>query len=621
MRNSLMKHTMKLQRYISFFTVLMGVLTVNILSAQIRNPQVEVRRTYEGKIIDANPLSFPLPVHDSLNILRQKVEYNNLATPMETYVLNKIIPPAGIVQHNKTEYKEFFYLRAGLGYPLTPLADLYLHAPLPNSVSLNFYVNHRSFWGNTLLFKDAPLGYTGPDKICSNYMNNDVGLAFRKTWAQHTLTVRGEYKGRAVLLHGNDTSLLLRDPAYAVRLSDNSFVKNNFAQAHNIVTGEARFRSNNEEGFVYNVGLWADYIKDKMNSVLTGTPMSQTMLGIDGYFGYWFKTTSALYLDYDVRMFNKYNFSGISDGSYRFAPNFRFANSDWNVKVGIALDFLKESELALDTTLNVVRRPKDGKTKVYPDLFVSYKIDEDLATAYFRMDGKTNLNNYSAVALENPYILPGWCLDNSYDRFAITLGLRGSLNKKLNYNAFISYRMVDNMYFYVNSQIPVDTTASPLISTIRNNFTAYTDSTTACFTAGLDLGLMLRNFELNARVQYHGYGLDQVKKAWHKPAFELGLTGRYTYNQWIFSLGGYVRGAVPVVINKWNPLSSTISPDNYIETEIKTYFDLSFMAEYRWKNWISFFLQGSDLLNSRYQNYYLYYTQGITIGGGVTLKF
>ena len=613
---------MKRQQYIFSILTLACVFALNTLSAQIKNAQVEVSRTYEGQVIDADPLDFRLSINDSLKILKNRMEYNNPVAPLETYVLERIIPPAGIVRHTPNQQEGFFYLRAGLGFPFTPQGDLYIHAPLPSSASLNFNFNHRSFFGNVPLFENRPARYTATDKIAGDYMNNDLGVSFRKTWTRNTLTIQGGYKGRSVLFHGNDTSLLLRDTSYAARLADNKFVKDNFSQTYNIITGEIRFRANQAEGFDYNIGVWANYIKDKavqvysLSPVTMSTPMSQTLLGADGYFGYWFTTVLAGYIDYDLRMFNKYNLSGFSDASIRITPNFRYATRAWDVKIGAGIDFLSESELISGFN---ARQMKPTKTKIYPDIYVSYKLDEDYAIAYFKMDGKTRQNNYSAIALENPYIVPGLSLDNTYDRLGITFGLHGNLGKAVNYNVFASHSTIDSMYFYTNSQILTTTATSA--NTIHNNFEVQYDSIVKRFTAGLDLSFILRNFSLNTRLQYYSYNMSNLEQAWHKPSLEAAVNGRYSATEkLIFSLNGYLRGAVPVLIDKSNPILPAQANARF-ETEIKSYFDLSFMTEYRIKDWISVYLQGSDLLNTRYQNYYLYYTQGITITGGLTLKF
>lgn len=50
-------------------------------------------------------------------------------------------------------------------------------------------------------------------------------------------------------------------------------------------------------------------------------------------------------------------------------------------------------------------------------------------------------------------------------------------------------------------------------------------------------------------------------------------------------------------------------------------FDLSLHAEYRLNKWLTAFVYGQNLLNQRYRNYYLYYSEGINGGAGLTVVF
>jgi outer membrane receptor protein involved in Fe transport len=134
------------------------------------------------------------------------------------------------------------------------------------------------------------------------------------------------------------------------------------------------------------------------------------------------------------------------------------------------------------------------------------------------------------------------------------------------------------------------------------------------FTVGLELSAKFRNLDAMVFSNYTHYIMDMQEKPWHKPTIEAGLQARYKVNPCIFTLDALYRGETPVLL-----------PAAYAEhtttTSTKAYLNLGLTAEYRITEKFSIFLQGKNLLNRPYQNYYLYYLPGITVGGGLSYSF
>jgi outer membrane receptor protein involved in Fe transport len=105
--------------------------------------------------------------------------------------------------------------------------------------------------------------------------------------------------------------------------------------------------------------------------------------------------------------------------------------------------------------------------------------------------------------------------------------------------------------------------------------------------------------------------MDMQEKPWHKPTIEAGLQARYKVNPCIFTLDALYRGETPVLLPAVYAASAST----------KAYVNLGLTAEYRITEKFSVFLQGKNLLNQSYQNYYLYYHPGITVGGGLSYSF
>ena len=148
-------------------------------------------------------------------------------------------------------------------------------------------------------------------------------------------------------------------------------------------------------------------------------------------------------------------------------------------------------------------------------------------------------------------------------------------------------------------------------TTLLNNFDVVYDNISK-ISVGLELSAKFRYIDALLYANYAQYNMDMEEKAWHLPAIDAGLQFRYKINPLILTLDALYRGETPVLL-----------PASYAAhtTSTKAYINLGLTAEYRITGKFSIFLQGKNLLNKPYQNYYLYYHPGITAGVGLTYSF
>jgi outer membrane receptor protein involved in Fe transport len=246
---------------------------------------------------------------------------------------------------------------------------------------------------------------------------------------------------------------------------------------------------------------------------------------------------------------------------------------------------------------------------IYPQIAASYRLKNWLVP-YVSVTGGTQLNNYEKIITENPYALPGWEVGNSRYLINLQAGIRGSINPYLSYQLNVGYNTIDDMYFFVNSEIPLinDDVAFGLF---RSNFEVVYDNI-KLLTFGGAISSKLGAFEALLKMQYYRYQMSEGNKAWHKPDLEFGANLRYKLtDNFIFNLDSYFRSETPVLLSGY-PALTTTTP---------AYFNLGAMVEYRINKQLSAFVQATNLLNNNYQQYYLYYNPGMTIGAGVSIAF
>ncbi|MDR0693695.1 MAG: hypothetical protein LBF81_00135 [Prevotellaceae bacterium] len=579
---------------------------------------VEVTRTYERTIVDADRIAVPLKTSDTISGFTTSFTYKVDPEYLPVFSVSTNLQAAAIEERVDAPLRNYGYLRLGLSYPWAPLADLYLHnRNIKNSI-LSIYYNHRSYWANTALVAEQPEGYTLPATIIGYNAQHDLGVSLQHRIKNTLLHASFGYKRRYLLFHGHDTAYLARlssdYPSYVDAINnDSGYIKRKLEQVYNICNAELGIASKNVyDGFTYNVNFTFGYTHDKAitaQSQMTGMPVSEYLGGIHGKIAQTFAHTHSGSLAFRATVFNKENAARLSDGLFTVTPAYEYQKDGISISVGANIEGAYNSHTP---------RRDSGKLSLhfFPDISFTAKVS-DYFTAYARIYGQTTINTYQKTALENPYILPGLAIDNTQTPVDVTAGGKGRIFDIAGYNVFVSYAYSDNMYFYVNSmQALAGDPSDPFIpGYLLNNFDVVYNKTSR-FTIGGDVDYTLAGFEAIARARYYFYSFNKSMegfKAWHKPAWELHANLRYKYDEFTFGLGMAARGSAPVRYE--NPETGIIA------ASIKPYFDLSLQVEYKCYKWLSAFVYGNNLLNRHYQNYYLYLHHGVSGGAGVAMIF
>jgi hypothetical protein len=569
-------------------------------SAGLGNPQVEVVTDYKGKILETDKIDLSYNTDDSLIYPKIAFTYPFIVNDMQSSFPLKPIPATSMaIERLTVPDMGYGYVRAGFMFPVTPEADIYLHSPLSKKTTINVYLKHRSFWGKSPLYEQAPVT-TRPvaDEILSSHETSSAGVVMQHLFKHVALDVKAEYKHQYLLYHGLDT-LLLKENINAgnTALTENGFVKDFMHQTFNTVKADARIYSldNINKTFSFSFQTYFDYLKESAHQ-FGNKPVSQHMVGINSFLNFRIAPDHSLKLQLNGQTYNRSNFSA---GIFNVMPSYTYRNDLIKASAGINIEG--------------VYNGYGLGCNFYPLLSFHYMAYDDLLIPYLEVTGGTTLNNYDKIITENPYVLPGLEVSNTRTRIKSEVGLKGKFSTIFAYCLKTSYTMIDSMYFFVNSTAPI-TTADGVISTgqLRSNFDVAYDNVSK-ISVGFELSAKYHNFDALLFSSYNKYNMDMEEKAWHKPSIEAGLQLRYKIDQFIFTADVLYRGEAPVRLPAAVYATSA--------TNTKAYANLGLTAEYRITEKFSVFLQGKNLLNRHYQNYYLYYHPGITVGGGITYSF
>jgi outer membrane receptor protein involved in Fe transport len=377
-------------------------------------------------------------------------------------------------------------------------------------------------------------------------------------------------------------------------------VKDFMRQTFNTVKADARIYTldNINKVFSFSFQTYFDYLKESAH-YFGNKPMNQHTVGINGFLNFRITPHHIFNLQLQAEAYNRDNLSKhLSSGIFNATPSYTYRDDLMKASAGINIEGIYNGH--------------GLSYNFYPLLSFHFIAYDDLLIPYLEITGGTTLNNYDKIITENPYVLPGLDVSNTRTRIKSEAGVKGKFSTIFAYCLKASYTMIDSMYFFVNSTMPIITDGVISNGQLRSNFDVAYDNISKV-SVGFELSAKYHNFDALLFSSYNKYNMDMEEKAWHKPSIEAGLQLRYKINPLIFTADALYRGEAPVRLPAAVYATSA--------TNTKAYVNLGLMAEYRITEKFSIFLQGKNLLNRPYQNYYLYHHPGIMVGGGVTYSF
>jgi hypothetical protein len=580
---------------------------------------VQVTKAYDPIIYDAEKIEFSVSSSDTILNIRGNYPYAIIPQNIATSVVLRPMPAAKI---NEAAYKDpkWLYVRAGAGYPLQALGDVYLHNLTPADLAYGLFYNHRSIWTSI----NNPNG----EDIPVDELNHRGGIFFRKSWEKLSVNIDGGFSGHNVLFYGYNTT--------AARRASIVPAKDSLAQAYTSIYVNAGINSQDSKtsSFRYHANLSFDIFGDNGEKKFDKGrlfSMNENRFGADIVLGYAFgdgKHLVALNADGGLYMRGlKYNSAwnkwfaspipvhneiynslygngagkNISDSRYIFnvTPVYSFLSAKVDVDLGVKYTAYND-----DRTM---------KYKIYPVAGVRFKLVNEFVP-YASINGEVQMNDYKSIASGNPYIAPGMNMamrptDYSY---IIAAGAKGNIENVLAYNIYGRYSLIKDFFFFVNSgqTLPVAVSGGELTA-LRNNFDVVYDDVQE-LKAGADLKLSVGPVETTLAAEYYVYTLDKQKAAFHRPMLVADLDLRVKASRaLIFNLNVHACSK--------SPYTNSLAFDKIYYND--AFINLSAGAEYIFTRSFSIFLNASNLLNSRTSVWQGYRLPGPGAMGGITFKF
>ena len=263
---------------------------------------------------------------------------------------------------------------------------------------------------------------------------------------------------------------------------------------------------------------------------------------------------------------------------------------------------IKETDIDFTGGLNMTWVFQDSASPLFylnPVIMAEKKLEGLKMKMFGGIDGGLRKNSIRRYFEMVPFTYDSIQIANSYDQLRVYAGLKGSITN--------------------NSQFMVEfgnntTSKMPLIVTnndsIRSLQIVYDNVNNLYFAADLrfSVGEKLR---VGANCKFNNYTTNDQLQAWHLPSLTYALSGQYYVNKNLVAQLG-----LDGMSRRYNTIQYTGQ-----QIEMKGFTDINLRVDYKVKNLLRIWVQGSNLLNQKYQQWYGYNNFGLTIMGGISAGF
>lgn len=359
------------------------------------------------------------------------------------------------------------------------------------------------------------------------------------------------------------------------------------------VTSQNIFNTFKLRGGISNLEKMSDLNYDaNLNVRLFGDSFMavENEIGINGKVDFWFNEKLRAAVDAKLSLTTPSDefYRDINRNYFRLNPFVEYRKEGLGIKAGANIIFEN------DITTN-----KKSDFHVYPDIEASYMLD-DAFGIYAGFEGDVLRKTYYDFVMENQFLGPSDQLLNTIQNFVAKVGLKGTINGELTYEAGVNVGKFANMHFFNSS--PTDS--------LKFNL-AY-DSDTRLINYVAKVGWEYQDwYRLNASINYYQYTLNELAAAFHRPEWELNL-------------GNTFKPMEKLLIHaNLNAMGGIVAFNRGLDTTevLPTILDLHLKIDYKITDQFSVFAVGNNLLNQKNQRFLNYPVRGIQGIGGLTFKF
>ena len=231
---------------------------------------------------------------------------------------------------------------------------------------------------------------------------------------------------------------------------------------------------------------------------------------------------------------------------------------------------------------------------------------------YGGLDGGLKKNSFRRLNATMPFFGDSISVKNTYDEFNLFLGIKGKITQNAEFaldmggNSSADYGLVvSNIEKRAMGGGEFNDSMGSLQMIYTNNLSSVYFRTFVKYHIGEQL-------KVSAHAKVTNYTVDGNAHAWHLPGLTYSLNANYNLGKNIELNAGF-----DGMSKRRNQVYVMGKPQT---TEMPGFFDLHARIDYRLSGKGRIWVQGSNLLNNQYQQWYGYRNYGLTLMGGLAIS-
>lgn len=265
---------------------------------------------------------------------------------------------------------------------------------------------------------------------------------------------------------------------------------------------------------------------------------------------------------------------------------------------------MKIKETGIDFTggLNLTWVLEDSSKPLFylnPVILAEKKLEGLKMKMYGGVDGGLRKNSIRRYFEMVPFTYDSIQITNTYDQLRVFAGLKGSITN----NSQFIVEFGNN----TTSKMPLIITNNDSLSSLQ---VVYDNINNLYFSSDFrfSVGEKLR---VGANCKFNNYTTNDQALPWHLPTFTYAVSGQYYFTKNLIAQVG-----LDGMSRRYNTIQNS-----GLQLEIKGFTDVHARVDYKIKNLLRVWVQGSNLLNQKYQQWYGYNNFRLSVMGGISAGF
>ncbi|AUC86752.1 TonB-dependent receptor [Polaribacter sp. ALD11] len=574
----------------------MGIFSANAQEKKkdtiVKTEIVNVVTKYNPKIADAKKIKSNPTIQLLKKSDKKKLEYTISSAP----VASTFIPKTGIVKGINVGVKERVYnnyLAAGFGNYASPYAELFIYK---NTRFDNEFGLHAKYSASEENVSSSVLN--------SNFLNFNAATFFKQEERYFDWKVSLESERKNYNWYGLPQDRVFTDAVVNAIDEEQNY---NFFK----LTGDFKFH----DSYIEYGRVSASYFTDKFES-------SEIVANLDANLifplDFLSNNLNEISIKTGIELLkgsfkNSYNNTGAIDYNQitaKLIPEYKLEYAGFSMKASL------RTFISLD--------PENDITNffMFPDLFLQTTIFKKYINGYGGFTGNLETNTYKKFTEENPYVSPTLFITQTAESSNFFIGFKGNITRDISYNVKVSVKKEEDKPLFLRNNSKTDgTTTIPNGKPLKgyeygNSYRIYYDdvNSTSFFT---EVEYIFdRYLTFSTQIQYDNYTTTNALESWNLPSLQGAVIAKYKADKW------YATANIFYVDERKDALYNAEFPSSLkaIQT-LNSFIDVNLNGGYHFNDKFSAFLRLNNILNTDYQRFANFDTQGFQVLGGITYKF